>query len=66
MTAAASLRTLSERGRRVPESEDPSMRELLVGNYRLVYEVDGSRVRIVAFLHGARDFARWRGRERGA
>jgi plasmid stabilization system protein ParE len=42
------------------------MRELLVGNYRLVYEVDGSRVRIVAFLHGARDFARWRGRERGA
>jgi hypothetical protein len=31
---------------------DPTIRELLVFKYRL-------RVLIVAFLHGARDFATW-------
>jgi len=29
-------------------------------NYRLQYEVGESRVLVVAFLHGARDFAAWK------
>jgi toxin ParE1/3/4 len=60
LDAAASLRTPSERGRRVPELEDPSMRELLVQRYRLIYEVRQNEVHILAFLHGARDFEKWR------
>ena len=36
---AAGLDRLSERGRIVPELEDPSLRELLVQPYRLIYEV---------------------------
>ncbi|HWQ69585.1 MAG TPA: type II toxin-antitoxin system RelE/ParE family toxin, partial [Patescibacteria group bacterium] len=56
---ATSLETLSERGRIAPELDDPSVREVFVYSYRLIYEVRGSEVRIVAFLHGARDFARW-------
>lgn len=56
---ATSLETLSERGRIVPEFDDPSVREVFVYSYRLIYEVRESEVRIVAFLHGARDFARW-------
>ena len=39
LDAAASLTTLSERGRRVPEVGDPNTRELFVQRYRLIYEV---------------------------
>jgi plasmid stabilization system protein ParE len=60
LEAAASLTTLAQRGRAVPEVDDPAVRELLVGSYRLLYVVDESRVTIVGFLHGARDFAAWR------
>ena len=54
---AESLSTLSERGRIVPELEDPSIREVLIGKYRLLYEVKPMEVAILAILHGARDFA---------
>lgn len=39
LDAAESLATLSERGRRVPELEDASIRELFVKRYRLIYEL---------------------------
>ena len=58
--AAASLATLSERGRVVPEMNDPAIREILVFRYRLMYRVENRRVVVVAFVHGARDFATWR------
>ena len=54
--AARSLATFAERGRIVPELNDPAVRELLVGRYRLMYRVAPSTVQIVAFVHGARDF----------
>ena len=57
---AASLATLAERGRVVPECNDPTVREVFVHRYRLQYQVANAKVLIVAFLHGARDFARWR------
>ena len=59
-----SLSELSERGRVVPELNDPRYRELLVGAYRLVYRVDDEHVSIVAFVHGARDFRSWWKRHR--
>ena len=37
--AARSLDMFAQRGRLVPEYRDPSIRELLVRDYRLVYEV---------------------------
>lgn len=57
---AASLATFSERGRIVPELNDPAIREIFVFRYRLLYQVQDERVLVVAFLHGARDFATWR------
>jgi plasmid stabilization system protein ParE len=60
LDAAASLVTLSERERRVPELEHPNTRELFVQRYRLIYEVHPTDVHILAFLHGARDFEKWR------
>jgi len=59
LESAASLATLSERGRIVPELEIPTIREVLVQRYRLIYEVREDKIEILAFLHGARDFAKW-------
>ncbi|MEK7405660.1 MAG: type II toxin-antitoxin system RelE/ParE family toxin [Acidobacteriota bacterium] len=60
LDAAASLAALSERGRRVPELEHPNTRELFVQRYRMIYDVYPTEVHILAFLHGARDFEKWR------
>ena len=59
--AARSLGMFAERGRIVPELNDPVVRELLVGRYRLMYRVAASTVHVVAFVHGARDFRGSRG-----
>jgi toxin ParE1/3/4 len=62
---AESLQSLSERGRIVPEMADAAIREVFVHSYRLIYRVADEDVVILAFLHGARDFERWRqGRDR--
>jgi toxin ParE1/3/4 len=58
--AARSPGTLAERGRVVPELDDPTVRELLVRRYRLMYRLTETSVQVIAFVHGARDF---RGRQ---
>ena len=58
--AARSLVSLAERGRMVPEFNDPGIRELLVGSYRLIYQVTKPAIHIIGFIHGARDlWALW-------
>jgi addiction module RelE/StbE family toxin len=52
--AARSLDMFAQRGRVVPEYRDHSIRELLVRDYRLVYEVGESVVHILRIIHGAR------------
>lgn len=44
----------------VKEVGDSALRELLVYDYRMLYKVYEDRVIIRAFLHGARDFSKWR------
>jgi len=53
--AARTLAYLAERGRVVPEFNDPIIRELFVRSYRLIYQVAEQAVYIVGFIHGARD-----------
>lgn len=60
LEVAASLESLAERGRVVPEIGDSRIREVFVHSYRLIYDVKESEARIITFLHGSRDFARWR------
>ncbi|MGH7343352.1 MAG: type II toxin-antitoxin system RelE/ParE family toxin [Candidatus Rokuibacteriota bacterium] len=55
LEAASSLDIHSERGRLVPELEQPNIRQLLVQRYRLIYEVTPAEVQVLAFIHGARD-----------
>ena len=60
LRAADGLSTLPERGRMVPEREETSIREVFVRRYRLMYQVRESDVVVLAFLHGARDYKKWR------
>ncbi len=59
LEAASTLASFAERGRVVPELRDPAIRELLVYDYRMLYQVRDSTVVVVGFLHGSRDFNAW-------
>ena len=45
----------SNRGRVVPEFNNPAVREVFVRSYRLLYTVSKDAVYILGFIHGARD-----------
>lgn len=62
--AVVRLRRHPRLGRAVPEYDDPEIRELLVGNYRVVYKVQETRVGILAIVHGNRELLRRTSRER--
>lgn len=57
MAAVDRLREFPESGRVVPEQDDPAVREVIVGAYRVVHEVrpDG-RVEVLTVFHAARWF----------
>ena len=64
--ASQSLRTLAERGRVVPELGVPSIREIFVSGYRLIYQVTEERIWVLGFIAGPRDFpTAWHDRSRG-
>lgn len=50
------LSAFTDMGRVVPEFDDPSIREIVVRSYRIIYRVDHHecRVDIIRFWHGAR------------
>jgi plasmid stabilization system protein ParE len=43
-------------GKMVPEYDNPSIRELTISPYRLIYRVDsaGAAVLVIAVIHGSR------------
>lgn len=51
---AVSLSSLPERGRIVPEYQDPQLREIIYKTYRIVYRIRHNHVQIVRFWHAAR------------
>lgn len=59
LEAGASLSTLGERGRRVPEKPHSSVRELLVDPFRLFYQARDAEIIVLAVLHQRQDFRRW-------
>jgi plasmid stabilization system protein ParE len=62
--ASRSLNEFSERGRIVPELGNPSIRELFIREYRLIYSIEESRVVIMGLIHGKRDLKRLWKREK--
>lgn len=46
-------------GRIVPEKEDPTIRELIEGNYRIFYKIEkGDRIFILRIHHGAKSISK--------
>jgi plasmid stabilization system protein ParE len=50
----AKLRDLPELGAGLAEGDDPQVREIQHGNYRVIYRYDGISVFILAVIHAAR------------
>lgn len=48
------LERFPQSGHLLPEVDDDNLREVVVGNYRVIHEAAGGVVRILAILHGAR------------
>jgi addiction module RelE/StbE family toxin len=48
------LETFPESGRLVPEDPTGTYRELIFGDYRVIYHHEEARVTIVAIIHGSR------------
>ncbi len=46
------LKALPESGRIVPETSDKRIRELIYGNYRIVYRVEENRISVLTVRHG--------------
>lgn len=49
------LQEFPSSGRMIPEFHAPHLRELIVENYRILYEVSGNTVQILAVIHSRRN-----------
>jgi len=52
--AALKLSRFPESGRVVPEFPSEQWREVLTGNYRLIYRISEDKIKILAVVHGQR------------
>lgn len=54
LAAVERLILFPELGRMVPETGVPAIREIILGNYRVIYRHSGEAVEIFAIYHGAK------------
>jgi plasmid stabilization system protein ParE len=54
LTEAESLAEMPRRGRVVPELDRANTRELLMGNYRVIYRIEDEEIAILTVRHGRR------------
>ena len=49
------LKSVPKAGKRVPETKDDKIRELIEGNYRIIYQIkSNSELEILCVIHGMR------------
>jgi plasmid stabilization system protein ParE len=48
------LESFPQSGRVVPEKKDPQVREILLGNYRIIYRLREHMAELLTIHHGAR------------
>jgi len=48
------LQEFSELGRKVPEMNNPQIREIFVYSYRLIYKIERTKILFIAVVHGKR------------
>jgi toxin ParE1/3/4 len=56
VAAVEHLKNFPSLGRVVPEFEDGTLREIIVGNHRLVYHLNDKLISMVAIIHVSQDF----------
>jgi plasmid stabilization system protein ParE len=56
VAAVERLQVFPESGRIVPERQDPSIREVIVAPYRIVYRLRADAAEIVTVFRGSREF----------
>ncbi|OYY59576.1 MAG: plasmid stabilization protein [Hydrogenophilales bacterium 28-61-11] len=54
LMAASKLNQFPQSGRIVPELNQPDIRERFVYSYRLIYQIEPTRVLVTAVVHGRR------------
>ena len=54
LKAVERIGTFPKSGRMVPEANDPVVREIILGSYRIVYRVKQELVEVLMVYHGAR------------
>ena len=47
-------------GRRVRETQNENIRELVLQNYRIIYRIAGQQIEVLTIVHGRRDLTRRR------
>ena len=57
VAAVQRLQHFPDSGRLVPERQSPDLREVISGNFRIVYRQGATRVEIVTVFRGSRDFS---------
>ena len=53
------LEKFPELGRKVPEADNPNIRELIFQNYRIMYRIVDDAIQIIAIIRGSRDITKW-------
>lgn len=48
------LESFPKIGRRVPESDDQNVRELIYKSYRIIYQIKEDHLEIITIIHGSR------------
>ena len=48
------LKSFPNMARQVPELKNPNMRELILQNYRIVYQYSEDKIEIITIFHGKR------------
>lgn len=48
------LASFPKLGRRVPESDDENIREIIFKNYRIIYQINKGYLELITVIHGSR------------
>ena len=55
-SASERLLRFPQSGRMVPERDEPEIREVIVGNFRVVYRIRGELIEVATVFRGSKEF----------
>jgi toxin ParE1/3/4 len=58
LSAAERLESFPELGRATPEAGASIIREIIFGNYRIIYRLGSEMIQVLTVIHGSKDLSR--------